>query len=83
MGTGTAGPARGAEPRPRASGRSGPAGRTANTVGRGQRRDHRAGAHAGRRHRSSLLAHAPRQPGWSARTGPGGACRTRRAWGKS
>jgi hypothetical protein len=82
MGTGTAGQARGAEPRPRASGRSGPAGRTANTVGRGQWRGHREGAHARRRHRSSLLARSPGQPGWSAGAGPGGGCRKRWAWGK-
>jgi len=68
---------------PRATRRSGLGGHSGSTAARGQGRDHCKGAQGRRRHRSSLLARPPGQPGWSAGTGPGRACRRRRAPGKS
>jgi hypothetical protein len=82
MGTGAAGPAPGAGPRPHASGRSGPDGRTASTAGPARRRDRRPARWGRERQRSSLLARS-RLRSVVTGAGPGGACRTRRAQGKS
>jgi hypothetical protein len=70
----------GAAHRHHASGRSGPRGHSGSTGVPG--RDSRAATRQRGRHRSSLLARSPGQPGWSAGAGPGGGCRKRWELGK-